>query len=46
MKIYESAKGRIHNHLGLKNLEKRVLPIVDVIDENGNWFKKNYNENV
>jgi len=46
IKMHESAKEHIHNHLGLKYLEKNSCSIVDVSSEHGNLFKKNYNENV
>lgn len=46
IKKHESAKEHIHNHLGLKNLEKYSFTVVDVINEHNNLFKKMYNENV
>lgn len=46
IQIHQSSKEHIHNHLGLKNLEKNCFTILDVVNEHGNLFKKNYNENV
>jgi hypothetical protein len=44
--IHQLSKEHIHNHLGLKNLEKNNFTIVDIVNEHGNLFKKYYNENV
>ncbi|KAL4120168.1 hypothetical protein QTP88_012898 [Uroleucon formosanum] len=46
IQIHQTSKEHIHNHLGLKNLEKNYFSILDVVNEHGNLFKKNYNENV
>ncbi|XP_025198313.1 zinc finger MYM-type protein 1-like, partial [Melanaphis sacchari] len=46
IQIHQTSKEHIHNHLGLKNLEKDCFTILDVVNEHGNLFKKNYNENV
>ncbi|KAL4112793.1 hypothetical protein QTP88_016522 [Uroleucon formosanum] len=46
IQMYQTSKEHIHNHLGLKNLEKNCFTILDVVNEHGNLFKKNYNENV
>ncbi|KAL4098361.1 hypothetical protein QTP88_022990 [Uroleucon formosanum] len=46
IQIHQTLKEHIHNHLGLKNLEKNYFSILDVVNEHGNLFKKNYNENV
>ncbi|XP_060845584.1 zinc finger MYM-type protein 1-like [Rhopalosiphum padi] len=46
IQIHQSSKEHIHNHLGLKHLEKNSFTIVDIVNEHGNLFKKNYNENV
>jgi hypothetical protein len=46
IQIHQSSKEHIHNHLGLKKLEKKSSTIVDIINEHGNLFKKIYNENV
>ncbi|CAI6360376.1 unnamed protein product [Macrosiphum euphorbiae] len=46
MKIHESSREHIHNHLGLKNLENNCSIVVDVINGHDHLFKKNYNENV
>ncbi|KAL4141558.1 hypothetical protein QTP88_004182 [Uroleucon formosanum] len=46
IQIHQTSKEHIHNHLGLENLEKNCFTILDVVNEHGNLFKKNYNENV
>ncbi|XP_025420925.1 zinc finger MYM-type protein 1-like [Sipha flava] len=46
IQIHQTSKEHIHNHLGLKNLEKNYFTILDYVNEHGNLFKKNYNENV
>ncbi|CAI6376250.1 unnamed protein product [Macrosiphum euphorbiae] len=46
IQVHQTSKEHIHNDLGLKNLEKNSFTILDVVNEHGNLFKKNYNENV
>ncbi|KAL4143387.1 hypothetical protein QTP88_005724 [Uroleucon formosanum] len=46
IQIHQTSKEHIHNHLGLKNLEKNYFSILDVVNEHGNLFKKNFNQNV
>ncbi|KAL4085456.1 hypothetical protein QTP88_027314 [Uroleucon formosanum] len=46
IQIHQTSKEHIHNHLGLKNLEKNCFTILYVVNEHGNLFKKNYNENM
>ncbi|KAL4107233.1 hypothetical protein QTP88_017616 [Uroleucon formosanum] len=46
IQIHQTSKEHIHNHLGLKNLEKNCFTILDVVNEHVNLFKKNYNENM
>ncbi|XP_050060818.1 zinc finger MYM-type protein 1-like [Aphis gossypii] len=46
IQIHQTSKEHIHNHLELKNLEKNSFTKKDIVNEHGNLFKKNYNENV
>uniref|UniRef100_A0A2S2PGV1 Zinc finger MYM-type protein 1 n=1 Tax=Schizaphis graminum TaxID=13262 RepID=A0A2S2PGV1_SCHGA len=46
VQIHKSSKEHIHNHLGLKSLEKDIFNVVDIVNEHDYLFKKNYNENV
>lgn len=43
---HESSKDHVHNYLNLKNLEKNIASVLDIISENGKLFKLRFNENV